>query len=74
MFKTLNGRPTDKMSVRRPFCTVLVRFVSVLYPLRVRYTSVGGLEDKFTIERTSTGRLTDKMDVERTRNGLLPDV
>ena len=26
----------------------LVRFVSVLYPLRVRYTSVGGLANKFT--------------------------
>ena len=45
MLKTLNGRPTDEMFVER---TAGVRFVSVLYPLRVRYISVGGLADEFT--------------------------
>ena len=40
MFKTLNGRPTDAMSVERPVGVRFVRYSSVSFPFCIRYVSV----------------------------------
>ena len=67
MFKTLNGRPLDKVSVEPPEGVLLDAtspfrfcFVSVTCPLYIHWRSGRQIH-----QRTSTGRLTDKTNVER---------